>query len=85
VSWIPGRPVVTAADNAEWQEWRRRRTREQQRARRATLTRIDYYPSEEARALIDARRHRGPGGDASSIINGMIQDWSEPGLEDGAS
>jgi hypothetical protein len=37
---------------------------------------LDYYPSGGARAVIDALRTKRVGGDASSIINGIIIEWT---------
>lgn len=53
-AWQPGQPVVTREDTEEWQAWRKHRKLASQRARRATLVRIDYYPSPEALAAIRA-------------------------------
>ena len=53
-AWQPGQPVVTREDEVEWQAWRKHRKLASQRARRATLARIDYYPSPEALAAIRA-------------------------------
>ncbi|GAP67261.1 glycosyltransferase family 28 N-terminal domain protein [Mizugakiibacter sediminis] len=33
MTWTPGQPVVTAADVADWQAWRKARKLEQQRER----------------------------------------------------
>jgi len=65
--WQPGMPVVTAEDHAEWRTWRREQILRQQRERRQSLRRIDYYPSKEAAEVIDGMRTHGAGGDASSI------------------
>lgn len=75
--WQPGQPVVTAQDHAEWQAWRRARILEGQRWRRSRMRRIDYYPSEEAAAVIDRFRTRYAGGDASSILNRIIAEWAD--------
>lgn len=76
VRWQPGRPVVTAQDHAEWQAWRRARILEQQRDRRKQMRRIDYYPSQEAAAMIDRFRHRYAGGDTSSVLNRIVAEWA---------
>src|SRR3954462_1148428 len=73
--WQPGAPVLSEEDRAEWQTWRRNRILELQRDRRKRLRRIDYYPSYTAAALIDQLREHGAGGDASSILNRMVEDW----------
>jgi hypothetical protein len=70
--WRPGLPVETPADFATWQAWRKARTREGQRLRRRRLRRIDYYPSPEAAAIIDAARSPAPGGDYSTVIDRLI-------------
>lgn len=75
--WQPGQPVVTEQDEAEWQEWKKARALKLQRERRATLRRIDYYPSKEAAAVIDSQRRPYAHGDASSIIDRMIAEWLE--------
>lgn len=77
MNWKPGMPVTTAADLADWQRWRLARRRQQQRDRRATNPRIDYYPSTEAAALIYGLRFHGAGGDMSSVINRIVVDWAE--------
>ena len=40
------------------------------------MRRIDYYPDEAARALIERLRRPNVGGDASSTINRIIADWA---------
>jgi hypothetical protein len=48
-----------------------------QRARRARIARIDYYPSSEALALIESRRTRyGPTHNNSGIIDTIIAEWA---------
>ena len=51
--------------------------RERQRRRRMGRQRIDYYPDEDALAVIGALRSGHAGGDASSVINDIISDWVE--------
>lgn len=70
--WEPGRPVLTAADHEAWQAWCKARKLDAQRERRHHLRRIDYYPSEDAQAAIDARTHGFAGGDYSSVIDALI-------------
>ena len=41
------------------------------------MRRIDYYPSNEAAALIDRLRTRFAGGDASSILNRIVAEWAD--------
>jgi hypothetical protein len=77
VRWQPGRPVVTAQDDAEWQAWRRARILEQQRERWKQMRRIDYYPSKEAAAVIDRFRHRYANGDTSSVLNRIVAEWAD--------
>jgi hypothetical protein len=72
----PGAPVITAQDRSERQAWRRERISNLQRERRHRLRRIDYYPSEDAAAIIDKLRTRGVGGDASSILNRILSEWA---------
>ena len=67
MTWQPGRPVVTASDNGEWQAWCKVSKLQAQRERRLRYRRIDYYPSEEAQALIDAVIVRGYGNYSSAI------------------
>lgn len=71
--WQPGRPVVTVADHEAWQAWSKARKLDAQRERRQRLRRIDYYPSEDAQAAIDARTHGREGGDYSSVIDALIR------------
>ena len=48
-----------------------------QRARRARIARIDYYPSPDALALIESRRTRyGPTHNNSGIIDTIIAEWA---------
>lgn len=72
MTWQPGLPVVTAADHAEWQAWRKTRKLEQQRQRRRHYPRIDYTPSEAARGVIRARTFPSTGGDQSSVIDRLV-------------
>ncbi|MGH6628396.1 MAG: hypothetical protein ACREB3_01540, partial [Burkholderiales bacterium] len=55
------------------------RVNELQRLRRASMRRVDYYPSNEAIRVIDSRREPYAGGDASSIINRIIVEWEANG------
>lgn len=49
-----------------------------QRARRARIARIDYYPSPDALALIKSRRTRyGPTHNNSGIIDTIIAEWAD--------
>ena len=70
--WQPGRRVLTESDYQEWQAWRKQRTLEAQRHRRATLRRIDYYPSSEAAAVIDAHTYRRTGGAYGDVIDRLV-------------
>jgi hypothetical protein len=74
MTWPPGLPVTTASDHAEWQAWRKARKLEQQRERRQRYPRIDYYPSAEARAVIEAVAHtrRGVDGTWSAVIDALV-------------
>ena len=72
MNWQPGLPVVTATDHAQWQAWCKARKLEQQRARRQTYPRIDYYPSKTAHAAILERTRPCAGGDFSSVIDHLI-------------
>ena len=48
-----------------------------QRQRRARMTRIDYYPSPDALALIESRCTRyGPTNNNSGILNTIISEWA---------
>jgi len=76
MTWQPGAPVLTDQDHAEWQAWRRNRALELQRERRKRLRRIDYYPSEPAAEVIDGLRANQVGGDASSILNRIVEEWA---------
>jgi hypothetical protein len=72
MAWQPGQPIQTAADEAEWQARRRARKLEQQRERRKANSRIDYYPSKEARAVIESLWQPCAGGDYSSVIDSLV-------------
>ena len=67
MTWQCGGPVVTVADHDEWRAWRKASKLQAQRERRLRYRRIDYYPSEEAQALIDAVIVRGYGNYSSAI------------------
>jgi hypothetical protein len=71
MTWQPGRPVVTATDNDEWQTWRKTSKLQAQRERRLRYRRIDYYPSDEAQTVIDALTVRGCG-DYSTAIDALV-------------
>jgi hypothetical protein len=73
--WQPGMPIITARDRDEWMAWRHDRALTLQKDRRKRLRRIDYYPSEEADAVIDRLRMPYGGGDASSILNRIVCEW----------
>jgi hypothetical protein len=77
IPWRPDAPVVTEQDLAEWQAWRRERILQLQRERRASLRRIDYYPSPAAGEIIDRLRTHVAGGDASSILNRIVAEWAD--------
>lgn len=65
---------MTALDRADWQAWRKARKLQQQRERRLRFPRIDYYPGEEARAIIEAvaRTRRGADGTWSAVIDALV-------------
>ena len=73
----PSKPVTTEDDHAAWQAWKKRSILEGQRARRAKYSRIDYYPSKAALEVITAQTHGYAGGDYSSVINRIVQEWAE--------
>lgn len=75
--WQPGRPVITPHDVIAWQSWKKARKLKQQRERRAKLRRIDYYPSREALEVILDQTHGACGGDFSSVLNHIVEEWSE--------
>jgi hypothetical protein len=66
-TWQPGQAVASANDYAEWLAWRKARKLEQQRQRRQTCRRIDYYPSGEALRIIQAHD-----GDYSRVIDALV-------------
>lgn len=72
MTWQPGQPIVTAADMADWQAWKKREKIEGQRWRRARYRRIDYYPSDAAQAVIDARTGPFAGGSYASVIDALV-------------
>ena len=73
--WIPGRPVLTEQDNADWRAWRSERKRQQQRDRRARLRRFDYCASPDTAAALELLWQPRPGCDFSTIIDGIVRDW----------
>lgn len=77
MAWKPGRRVVTDQDRTEWESWRKERKRQQQRARRASCKRIDYYPSDTAAKAISSRIEPRSGGDYSTVINRIVEEWLE--------
>ena len=75
--WQTGKPVKTPDDATAWRTWIKIRKLEQQRERRATMRRIDYYPSREALEVILDACNNGYGGDFASVINRIIAEWAE--------
>lgn len=73
--WTPGTPVVTAQDEADWCEWKHQRKNQLQRERRASMVRIDYYPSNDSVKVINSLRVPHAGGDASAILDRIISEW----------
>lgn len=73
--WKPGTPVITEQDNAEWSEWKRQRKNQLQRERRASMVRIDYYPSKDSVKVINSLRAPRVGGDASAVLDRIISEW----------
>ncbi len=73
--WMPGKPVITATDQAEWLAWRSERKRQQQRDRRARLRRIDYHASPDTAAALERLWRPQSGGDFSSIIDSIVREW----------
>jgi hypothetical protein len=61
---------------AHEQERLRALARERQRRRRMGRQRIDYTPNAHAATVIDSLRTGYAGGDASSIINRIICEWT---------
>jgi hypothetical protein len=55
---------------------RKQRVLELQRRRRRSKRRLDYYADDAALAIINGLRTRSVGGDASSILNRIVQDWA---------
>lgn len=74
MTWQPGMPVITASDHTDWAAWRKARKLEQQRQRRQRYPRIDYYPSDAARSVIEAvaRTRQGEAGTWSAVIDAMV-------------
>ena len=70
--WQPGQPINTNADHRAWQAWCKAGKLKAQRERRAKYRRIDYCPSKEAQAVIDARTARWAGGDYSTVIDALV-------------
>jgi hypothetical protein len=57
-------------------ELSRARARERQRRYRAGWPLIDYFPDPHAATTIDSLRTRCVGGDASSVLNRIVREWS---------
>ena len=74
--WVPGQPVLSVTDQAQWVVWRKERKRQQQRDRRAQLRRIDYHASPDTAALLGQLWTPHSEGDFSSIIDRIIREWS---------
>jgi hypothetical protein len=68
---------MTATDEAQWEAWKRARKLEQQRERRKANPRIDYYPSKEAREVIESLLRPFAGGDYSSVIDSLVMDAAD--------
>jgi hypothetical protein len=81
MTWQPGKPVVTAQDNAEWRIWRKSRKLEQQRARRRGLRRIDYEARPEARALLTHLQQRHWPVGVSAVLDAIVARWISLWLE----
>lgn len=77
MTWQPGQPVRSEQDRSDWKTWRRERKLQQQRNRRASSARIDYYASDEAAKIIDGLWKPRAGHDLSSIINRIVSEWAE--------
>jgi len=72
MTWQPGQPVVSASDHEQRQAWRKARKRKRQRQARQGVKRIDYQPSSQVLAVLDARATRYVGGDYSTVIDQLI-------------
>lgn len=59
------------------EENKKLRVLEAQRDRRAKYPRIDYYPSKAALEIIRECTHEHAGGDYSSVINQIVQEWAD--------
>jgi hypothetical protein len=68
-------PVMSDADHEQWRHWRLERKRQQQRERRASNRRIDYYPDAAAATLIYSMAAHQIGHDLSSVINRIVGEW----------
>lgn len=69
--------MITSADVVEWLAWKKSSKLEAQRSRRMRYRRIDYYPSKDAQAIIDARTGHFVGGDYSSVIDALVLTGAE--------
>ena len=69
---MAGNFEVTNPDEGSAAQGRRKRKLQLQRERRARNQRIDYYVSEAALAIINARTTNSVGGDHSSVINRLV-------------
>lgn len=77
MTWTPGKPTLSPSDRVAWQQWRKERKRTLQRERRARLPRLDYYPNAEAHATVKALCRRVVGGDISSVLNRIVNEWAD--------
>ncbi len=69
----PRQFVRTTQENADWRSRKREIKLALQRKRRAAKRRIDYYPSEEAGAVIDGLTdHKHVDGVYSKVIDRLI-------------
>jgi hypothetical protein len=73
----PDEPLLTEGEEREYLRWRRFCQRQSKNRRRREMRRIEYCANPIAEAVIDSLRTRYVGGDASSIINRIITEWSE--------
>lgn len=79
----PGQLIRTEQDEADWQEWKRRRKAEDQRHRRSMFRRIDYIDvSDDAAFIIDRevsaaqRERRYVDSTYSAILNRIVTEWA---------
>ena len=78
--WQHGHPISTPDDHRAWQAWCKSSKLDGQRWRRARLVRIDYMPSPDAVAIMQAKRGNAAfnvGNTNSAILDAIVIEWAD--------